>query len=326
MRRRSLALALLSTLLPAAAGAFPDRPITMVTGYAPGGSTDIAARILADRMPAHLGAEARMVVENRPGAAGVIATEWLKRQPADGYTIMVTETGASAAAPAAMIGGTRYDPITDFTHIGVVSTPPGVLVVTERFPGRTPEEVLATLRNAPPDALTYASSGVGGVLHLRAEMLAQAFGTRYVHVPYRSGAQMVQSIMTGEAQFGIAALASATPLLRDGKVRGIAMVGDRRFPLYPDIPTLGELGLPGFDNGGYFLLIAPAGLPPRIAEALNRALQRTLAEPLVRDRMLTAGHEPPAGPNGLADARAFMVKEFATYRAIVAQTGVTLQP
>ena len=330
MRRRSLAFALLATsvaaLVPGAAGAFPDRPITLVTGYAPGGSTDIAARILADRMPAHLGPEARMLVDNRPGAAGVIATEWLKRQPADGYTIMVTETGASAAAPAAMIGGTRYDPVTDFVHLGIVSTPPGVLVVTESLPGRTPAEVLETLRRAAPDQLTYASSGVGGVLHLRAEMLAQAFGTRYVHVPYRSGAQMVQSIMTGELQFGIAALASATPLMRDGKVRGIAMVGDRRFPLYPDIPTLGELGVPGFDNGGFFLLIAPAGLPQPIAESLNRALRRTLAEPIVRDRMLTAGHEPPAGPNDLATARAFMVREYETYRKIVEQTGVRLQP
>jgi len=238
----------------------------------------------------------------------------------------VTETGASAAAPAAMIGGTRYDPVADFTQIGVVSTPPGVLVVTPRFPGGTATEVLAAMRAAAPDALTYASSGVGGVLHLRAEMLAQAFGTRYVHVPYRSGAQMVQAIMTGEAQFGVAALASATPLMRDGKIRPIAMVGDRRFPLYPEIPTLAELGVPGFDNGGYFLLIAPAGLPLPIAEALNRALRRTLADPVVRDRMLTAGHEAPAGPNSLAEAREFMIRELATYRRIVEQTGVRLQP
>ncbi|RAI57300.1 hypothetical protein DOO78_19965 [Roseicella frigidaeris] len=331
--RRRLALSLpsllaVATLLPRAAraAAFPDHPITLVTGYAPGGSTDIAARILADRMPLHLGPEARMLVDNRPGAAGVIATEWLKRQPADGHTIMVTETGAAAAAPAAYIGGTRYDPIADFTHLGIVSTPPGVLVVTERFPGRTPAEALQALRSAPPERLTYASSGVGGVLHLRAEMLARAFGTRYVHVPYRSGAQMLQAILTGEAQFGVAALASATPLLREGKVRGVAMVGDRRFPLYPEIPTLGELGVPGFDNGGFFLLIGPAGLPLPVAEALNGALRATLADPLVRDRLLTAGHEPPAGPNDLAAARAFMQRELAAYQDIVEQTGIRLQP
>ncbi|MDO9708492.1 Bug family tripartite tricarboxylate transporter substrate binding protein [Paracraurococcus lichenis] len=326
MRRRSLALATLASLLPAAAGAFPDRPITLATGYAPGGSTDIAARILADRLPAYLGPEARVVVENRPGAAGAIATEWLKRQPADGHTLMVTETGAAAAAPAAMVGGTRYDPVTDFTHIGLISTPPAVLVVTERFPGDTPAEALQALRTAPPDRLTYASSGVGGVLHLQAEMLAQAFGTRYVHVPYRSGAQMLQSILTGESQFGVAALASAVPLMREGKVRGIAMLGDRRFPLFPDIPTLGELGVPGFENGGFFMLIAPAGLPPAVAEALNRALNGVLAEPPVRERLLSAGHAPPAGPNGLAETRAFMVREFEKMKAIVAKTGVTLQP
>ena len=131
---------------PAPAG-FPDRTITLVTGYAPGGSTDIAARLLADRMAAALGPEVRIIVENRPGAAGVIATEWLKRPPPDGHTLMVTETGAAAAAPAALIGGTRYDPVADFTHLGVVSTPPGVLVVAPRFPGgREAPAVLAAMR------------------------------------------------------------------------------------------------------------------------------------------------------------------------------------
>ncbi|MBV1796673.1 tripartite tricarboxylate transporter substrate binding protein [Siccirubricoccus sp. G192] len=329
MRRQCLTLALfaatLAALVPQAAAAFPDRPITMATGYAPGGSTDIAARILADRMAVHLGPEARIVVDNRPGAAGAIATEWLKRQPADGHTIMVTETGAAAAAPNAMVGGTRYHPVTDFTHIGVISTPPALLVVTERFPGATAAEVLAQMRAAPPESLTYASSGVGGVLHLRSEMLAQALGTRFVHVPYRSGAQMLQAILTGEAQFGIAALASATPLAREGKVRGVAMLGSRRFPLFPEIPTLKELGVPGFEDGGFFLLIAPAGLPQPAAEALNRALVATLAEPQVRDRMLHAGHDPAEGPNSLADARAFMVSEYAKYGAIVERTGVRLQ-
>ncbi len=331
MRRRSL-LALASAALPApwrtaaAAAAFPDRPITMVTGYGPGGSTDIAARILADRMAALLGPEARVVVENRPGAAGTVATEWLKRQPPDGHTVMVTETGAAAAAPAALIGGTRYDPVADFTHLGVISTPPGLLVVTERFPASTPAAVLAYMRAAPPDSVTYASSGFGGVLHLRAEMLAQALGNRFVHVPYRSGAQMLQAILTGAAQFGIAALASATPLVREGKVRGVAMVGSRRFPLYPDIPTLAELGLEGFDDGGFFLLIAPAGVPRPVAEALNRALVASLTAPDIRDKMLVAGHDPVQGPNSPDDARAFMAREVAKMEGIVRRTGVRLQP
>ena len=329
MRRRSLAFASAAHLAASwrgASAAFPDRPIAMVTGYGPGGSTDIAARILADRMAAHLGPEARIVVENRPGAAGTVATEWLKRQPPDGHTIMVTETGAAAAAPAALVGGTRYDPVADFTQLGVISTPPGLLVVTERFPASTPAEVLARLRAAPRDSVTYASSGFGGVLHLRAEMLAQALGNRFVHVPYRSGAQMLQAILTGEAQFGIAALASATPLVREGKVRGVTMVGSRRFPLYPDIPTLAELGLEGFDDGGFFLLIGPAGMPRPVAEALNRALVASLTAPDSREKMLVAGHDPVQGSNTLEDARAFMEREVAKLAEVVQRTGVRLQP
>jgi tripartite-type tricarboxylate transporter receptor subunit TctC len=326
-RRRSLALALAAFLVPAwEAAAFPDRPIVMTTGYAPGGSTDIAARLLADRMASHLGPEARIVVENRPGAAGSVATEWLKRQPPDGYTLMVTETGAAAAAPAALIGGTRYDPVADFTHLGVISTPPSLLVVTERFPADTPAAVLARLRTAPPDSVTYASSGFGGVLHLRAEMLAQALGTRFVHVPYRSGAQMLQAILTGEAHFGIAAVASATPLVREGKVRGVAMVGARRFPLYPNIPTLEELGIPGFEDGGFFLLIAPAGLPRPVATALNRALVLSLTAPDIREKLLFAGHDPVQGPNTPDDARAFMARQLASYTEVVQRTGIRLQP
>ncbi len=329
MRRRTVLLAPAVTAampLPARAQNYPERPITLITGYAPGGSTDIAARIMMERLAAHLGPEARILVDNRPGASGAVATEWLKRQPADGHTLMITETGAAAAAPAAVIGGTRYDPVADFTHIGIVSLPPTVLVVTERFPGRTGAEVLAHLRSAPPESIAYASSGSGGILHLLTEMLAQTLGTRFVHVPYRSGAQMVQAIFTGETQFGIAAIASATSLMREGRVRPIALLGPRRFPLYPDIPTLGEIGIPGFDEAVFFMLIAPAGLPPRVTQALNRALVATLAEAPVRERLLQAGHQPPDGPNTPETTRAYMVQQVALHRAMVERTGVRLQP
>jgi tripartite-type tricarboxylate transporter receptor subunit TctC len=307
-------------------GWVPDRPITMATGYGPGGSTDIAARLIADRMAAALGAGARILVDNRPGAAGTVATEWLKRQVPDGYTIMLTETGAAAAAPAATVGGTRYDPIADFTHLGVISTPPGVLVVTPGFGGSDARGILAALREAPRDSISYASSGFGGVLHLRAEMLAQSLGTRFVHVPYRSGAQMVQSIMNGETQFGIAALASATPLMREGKVKGVAMVGDRRFPTFPDIPTLEELGVAGFENGGFFLLIGPAGMPTAVAETLNRALNEALRDQNIREKMIFAGHDPIQSDNGLADAQRFMQQQMQQMREMVARTGIQIQP
>ena len=336
--RRSILAA--TTLLPLArprlaraqqAGAarwVPERPIVFVSGYAPGGSTDIGARLLADPMAAVLGPEVRILVENRPGAAGTVATEWVKNRPADGTTIMIQETGAGAVAPIATIGGTRYDPLTDFTQLGVISTPPEVLVISPGFvpAGTPPAAVLAQLRTAPRDSITYATSGFGGVLHLKSEMLAKALGTGFVHVPYRSGAQMVTSIMQGDAQFGIAAIASALPFLRDNRVRAVAVMGTARFPALPEVPTLSELGVPGFESGGWFTLIGPAGIPRPAAVALNGALVAALRDPGVRERMLLAGHLPVQGENTLEATRAFVERELATVRQMVERTGIRLQP
>jgi len=322
--RRSLLLAPLALPLAARAQNFAERPVSLVTGYAPGGSTDIAARILSDRMAQHLGT--RMVVENRPGAAGAVASEWLRRQPADGFTIMLAETGSHAIAPNALAGWNRYDPVADFTHLGIIGIPPLILVTTNNFGGRSAAETVAALRAAPPEAITYATSGVGGVLHLAAEMLGQHLGTRFVHVPYRSGAQMLQAIFTGEAQFGIAALASANQMVRDGMVRGVAVTGPRRFPTWPDIPTLAESGVPGFEFDSWFILVGPPNMPAPVAEAINRALVASLGEDPVRDRLFAAGHDAFRGPNGLPEARAFMIREMAKYREVVARTGVRLEP
>jgi len=331
MRRRALLTSF--TTLPIAARAITaraqplaDRTISLVTGYAPGGSTDIAARMLADRLPAHLGPNLRVVVENRPGAAGAVASEWLRRQPPDGSVIMVAETGSHAIAPNALIGWNRYDPVADFTHLGIIGAPPLMLIVTPKFAGRNAAETVAALRAAPPESLTYATSGVGGVLHLAAEMLAQSLGTRFVHVPYRSGAQMLQSIATGEAQFGIAAIASANAMAREGLVRPVAVTGARRFPTYPEVPTLAESGVPGFEFDSWFILVGPPGMPPPVAGEINRALVACLHEDALRDRLLAAGHDAWRAPNGLAEARAFITAEQVKYRAVIARTGIRLEP
>ncbi len=333
MRRRALLLAGLA--LPAVARAqgaaparwVPERTMTLLSGYAPGGSTDITARLLMEPMAAALGPEARFVVDNRPGASGVIATEWLKGRPADGLTVMVQETGAGAVAPIATIGGTRYDPLADFTHLGLISQAPEVLVLGKGFmPGATGPEVIAALRRAPRDGLTYATSGFGGVLHLKTEMLARVLGAQFVHVPYRSGAQMITAIMTGEAQFGLAALASAMPFLRDERVRAVALTGARRFPTLPEVPTLGELGVAGFETTLWYMLWGPAGIPAPAATALNAALVAAQRDPATAERMLGAGHLLPSGPNTPATARAFLEAELAVIRGMVERTGIRLQP
>lgn len=319
----AIALSVAQAQAPAFAPA--SKPVLIVSGYSPGGSTDIAARLLADRIAAHLDPAARVLVENRPGASGVIAADWLRRQAPDGHTIMLVETGSHAIAQNAMVGWNKYDAVTDFTHLGVIGTPPLILVTNNAFAAATPAATVAKLREAPRGSVTYATSGVGGILHLSTEMLAQHLGTQFVHVPYRSGAQMLQSIHTGDAQFGIAALASANAMVRDGLVRGVAVTGTERFPTYPDMPTLAESGVPGFEFTHFYALVGPPGMAPAVASALNRALVASLGEAPLRDRMLAAGHDTWRAPNSPADARAFIEREVARYREVVRRTGVRLE-
>jgi tripartite-type tricarboxylate transporter receptor subunit TctC len=324
MQRRHL-LALGAATLATPALAFPDKPITLATGYAPGGSTDIAARLLAERLSVHLGAGARVVVENRAGAAGMVASEWLKRQPADGHTLMLVESSSHGIAPNALVGGTRYDPVTDFSHLGVIGTAPLIMVVNNNFPGENAAEVVQRLRSAPKDTFTYATSGVGTILHLATEMLALDLGTRFVHVPYRSGGQMLTAIFTGEAQFGIAVLASAANQVRQGLARGMAVTGEHRFPSFPETPTLAQAGVAGFDLETWNVLLGPPGMPAEIQAAVNQALRTCLNEPETREKLLTAGVLAWRAPNAPADARGFMVREVAKFRAVVERTGVKLE-
>ncbi len=323
--RRILCLAVLALTLAPAARAFPDRPISLVTGYAPGGSTDIAARLLAERLAANLGPQARVVVENRAGASGMVASDWLRRQAPDGHTIMLVESSSHAIAPNALVGGTRYRPIEDFSHLGVIGTAPLVLVVNNDFPARTAPEVVARLRTAPPESIAYITSGVGTILHLASEMLALELGTRFVHVPYRSGGQMLTAIHQNQGQFGIAVLASAAGQVREGLVRGIAVTGDRRFPTFPDLPTLAESGVTSFDIATWNILLGPPGMATPLRDTLNRALNASLAEPALRTRLLTAGVDAWAQPNTPDDARAFLVREVEKFRVVVERTGVKLE-
>jgi tripartite-type tricarboxylate transporter receptor subunit TctC len=325
MRRRSLTLSALTLLAAPAVQAFPDRVITMATGFAPGGSTDIAARLLADRLAEHLGPQTRLVVENRPGASGMVASDWLRRQAPDGYTIMLVESSSHAIAPSALVGGTRYDPLRDFSHLGVIGLAPLVLVVNKDFPAKDAAGVVAKLRAAAPDTYTYATSGVGSIPHLACEMLALDLGTRFVHVPYRSGGQMLTAIFQGEGQFGVAVLASAAQQIRDDMVRGVAVTGERRFPSFPDLPTLAESGVAGYDLTTWNILLGPPGMPAEIQAVLNRSLNAALAEAGLRERLLTAGVEAWDRPNSPQDARAFLAREVEKFRGIVQRTGVRLE-
>ena len=326
MRRRHLAALLaMPAISPASAQTFPDRPITLAVGFAPGGSTDIASRLLAERFAHHVGGGARILIENRPGASGVVASDWLRRQPADGHTLMLIEVSSHAIAPAALEGGTPFNPVDDFTQIGMVGTAPMVLIASPRFPASNAAEAIARLREAPPETFTYATSGVGSIPHLGAEMIALRLGTRFTHLPYRSGGLMLTSIFQNEGNFGVSVLASAAGQIRDGLVRGLAVTSRERFPTFPDIPTLDEAALPGFELTTWNMIIAPPRLPQPVLARLNAALNTAIAEAPLAERFLGAGVRMWQGPNSPQTTRTFLVSEVAKYRDLVARTGVRLE-
>ncbi|MGG5888042.1 Bug family tripartite tricarboxylate transporter substrate binding protein [Falsiroseomonas sp. HC035] len=331
LRRSLLGLGLAATLalptLVSPALAFPDRTINLAVGFAPGGSTDITSRLLADRLGPALGAEGRVVVENRAGASGMIASDWLRRQNPDGHVLMLVEASSHALAPNALVGGTRYDPLADYTHIAVVGTGPMIVVAQPGFPARTPQAMVARMREGGQETLPFASSGVASMPHLSAEMFASVMGQggRFAHVPYRSGGLMVESIAKAETQWGVAVLASAAAQVRDGRVLGVAVTGLERFPSFPDIPTLNETALPGFDLENWFAVIGPRGMPDAVVARLNQAIRDALVQPTLRERLLLAGVAPWTRPNTPADAAAFFRSEMAKFRDVVARTGVKLE-
>ncbi|MBR0669545.1 Bug family tripartite tricarboxylate transporter substrate binding protein [Neoroseomonas soli] len=328
MHRRSLiALAALAAPAVARAQSFPDRVITLVSGFAPGGSTDITARLLADRMQGQLGPNARIVVENRPGASGTVAADWLRRQPADGYVLMLNEASSHALIPHAMQGGTRYNPMDDFTHVAVVANGPLIMVAKPNFPAANAAEAVQKLRAGPQDDLPYASSGVGSIPHFAAESIAVTLGLggKFAHVPYRSGGLMVESIARGETAWGVAVLASAAAQVRDNRVRGIAITGLERFPAFPNIPTLAESGMPGFDIGNWFAVVGPPRMPAAVTDALNRAINSALRDQQLNERFLVAGITPYRRANAPADARAFFQSELDKFKGVVERTGVRME-
>lgn len=331
MHRRSLLAASLAASPWAAASAqtgWPDRPIAITVGFLAGGSVDIAARILAERLPAHLppgpAGRARIIVENRPGAGGSVAGEWARRQTPDGHSLLMASASSHGTNPAALPATTPYDPIADFTPIARIGAGPLVLVVPRISPHRSVADLLAAMR-ANPGAASWATSGAGGIGHLTGElMLLRSGGLRAEHVPYRGGAAVTEALAKGEVAFSFEVLASTIGHLRDGLSRGLAVTTLQRHAMFPDIPTLHESGFPGFDVSTWNVLLGPRGMTAGLTATINRAVLASLADPDVRNRLSGAGVDP-AEPATPMETSAFLVRELAMFSDIVTRAGLRLQ-
>jgi tripartite-type tricarboxylate transporter receptor subunit TctC len=319
MNRRHL-IAGLPALLAAPAlraqPAFPTRTIRLLVGFAPGGTTDVAARLLAPRLQAALGQS--VVVENRPGAGGNIATEAAVRSPADGHTLLLGTIGGLAVNPT-LYGNLPFDPQNDLTAITRVAMIVNVLAVPADRPWRSVADVVAASRGT---SLTFGTSGVGGAGHLAGEQFNAIAGVRNTHVPYRGGGPLIADLITGKMDIAFTPFSGARPHAESGRVRMLAVTTAARSPLAPELPPMAETpGLAGFDMADWSTLMAPRGLPAPIVATLNRAATAALAEPEVVQALAQRGIQ--ATPSSPEDCAAFIRSETAKWAPVVRASGAT---
>jgi tripartite-type tricarboxylate transporter receptor subunit TctC len=293
MTPRSAALRIISTLclaalLAAAARAqdYPSRPIMLVVPYPPGGGNDVIARIVAGKMSAALGRE--IVVENHGGAGGTIATRQVARAAPDGYTLLVATS--SLAINPSIYPEVGYDPRKDFAPIGLMATSQNVLLVNPAVAATSVQELIARAK-AAPGKLTFASTGGGNSVQLAAQLFAEMAHVTLTQVPYKGNAPALTDLLGGHVDIMFSPLPGAVGLVRDGQVRALAVTGRTRTPLFAELPTIAEAGLPGYESELHYGIVAPAGVPRPIVEKLNAALRKALAEADVAQRFAALGAE-----------------------------------
>ena len=323
MRTRLLAIAagiaLLLGIAPAVRAAdYPTRAVTMVLAFPPGGASDVLGRILARKLEQVLGQP--VIIDNRPGAGGNIAADVVAHAPPDGHTLLMGNNSI-LATNAALYQKINFDPVRDFAPIGLVGSQANILVVNPAVPARSLAELIA-LAKANPGKLNYASSGHGLAAHLAGELFKADAKVNLVHVPYKGAAPALQDVIAGHVQMMFATASSVVTHIQDGKVRALAVTTLKRTTLLPDLPTIDELGLKGFDATTWHGLVAPAKTPPEVVKTLNRALLATLADPAVKKSLDGLGVDIAAGSPD--DFAAYIRSEIPKWTAIVKASGAKI--
>ena len=303
----------------AAAQDYPTRPITLVVPYAAGGGNDVMARIVAEKMSKSLGQQ--IVIENKGGAGGSIATRQVAKAAPDGYTLGLGGTGALAINPT-LYPNVGYDPRRDFAPVGLIATSALVVLVHPGVAAKSIPELIA-LAKREPGTLNYASAGSGSGIHLGSELLAQMAGIKLTHIPYKGSSPALTDLLGGHVAIYLSSLPPAIALVREGKVRALAVTGPARSAAFPDLPTVAEAALPGYEAVLHYGIVAPAGTPQAIIGKLNAAMRAALAEPDVRARIVADGAEPlPTTP---AEYAADIDAEETKWSAIVKMSGAKVE-
>ncbi len=298
---------------------YPAKSVRIVVPYPPGGTTDILARLMAAKLTDSLGQA--FVVENRPGASGAIGSQAVAKSAADGYTLLMG-TASTHGVNSALAKSLPYDAIKDFSPITVVGGTPNVILAHPELPAKNLAELLALARSKP-GKLNFGSTSLGGTPHMSAELLKMMTGVDIVHVPYKGAGPMLADLLGAQIQIGFDNLPSSMGHIRSGKVRAIAVTTTKRWPGAPDIPTVAESGVPGYEVSGWFGLLAPAGTPRQAIDTVYRAVSAQLRQPEVQKQMLELGAEP--GGNPPEDFARQIGAEIEKWKKVVAATGVKVE-
>jgi tripartite-type tricarboxylate transporter receptor subunit TctC len=300
------------------AQAYPSKPIKLIVGFPPGGGSDALARLVGAALTEKLGQQ--ILVDNKPGANTIIATQFVQSQPADGYTLLFVS--ASFAINPSLYKLT-YDIEKDFTAVAVVAIVPLLLITNINLPAQSVKDLVA-MAKAQPGKLTYASFGIGSAGHLAAEMLLSMTGADMVHVPFKGSAPAVADVMGGRVTMMLPGIGSAINLAKEGKLKGLAVSTGRRVSGAPDIPTIAETGVPGYDMATWESIQAPAGTPPDVVTKLNTAIREVVASGDLRQKMINLGFEPDAARSPAAAAQ-FVKSEKEKWGKLVRERNIKVE-
>ena len=302
-----------------AQSAFPGRPISMIVGFAPGGGTDITARVIAKKFSENIGQQ--VLVENRAGAGGNIATDLVARASPDGHTILLANVGSLTVAPH-MIANLPYNPQRDLEPVTLAVSFANVIVVNASVPAQTLADYVK-LANARPGSMGYGTSGIGGTGHLAGELFRMMAKADIVHVPYKGGGPAMTDLLGGQIPSGFASAPSALPHIKTGKIRALASTGPKRSSFLPNVPTIAESGYPGYEATNWYAYLAPARTPKELVSRLNRELVKVLNAQDVREQLATHGMEPiPSTPEELAR---HIERELEVWGKVVREAGIKAQ-
>jgi tripartite-type tricarboxylate transporter receptor subunit TctC len=305
-------LALMTSMLWAQS--WPTKPVRMIIAFPPGGPTDLVSRVLAQKLSEQLGQQ--VIVDNKPGAGGNIAAELAARAAPDGYTIFYN-TSAIVIGPA-LYGKVNYDTLKDFAPVLLTASVPMVLVVNPQLPARSVKEFV-DLAKTRSGALNYSSSGTGTITHLASAMMSTQTGIQTQHIPYKGSAPGLVDLASGQTQFMIDTINTVLPYVRDNRLRGLAVTSAKRSPLLPDLPTLAEAGISGFEAAAWQGIVVPTGTPNEIVQKLNAEVNKALMHPDIRSRLATQGADILGGTP--AEYAAYLRSEMPRWAKAVKDSG-----